>query len=437
MMSAMSQASLGLDDSEFGDDGEPDGDSIDGVRTLTVSQLVNEVNRALKDRFGRGIWVTGEIKGLNEGPGGHLYFDLVEEKNGKRSAVSVAFFTFQQDRLERKMQRSGIELATGIKVRIFGTLDMYAPSGRLSLKMSDIDPRFTLGELAMQREEVLRRLRESGRFDDNRSLDVPDVPLRIGLVTSVTTAAYQDFTKELGAGGVGFEVLALDVRVQGDDAPRMVAAAIRHFGGRDDIDVVVVIRGGGSKNDLAAFDSELIALAILDCEIPVFTGIGHEIDHSIADDVAHTFFKTPTAVARGLIDLVLSFSEDAESTWDEIVSAATGMLDAAGARVDGLAHRIAGSTRALVERLDERLRQRDHQVVTRARTLVDMAASRIDAMEQHIRLLDPALVLARGWSITRTATGAVVRSVADAPVGTEIITMVADGTITSTVTREG
>lgn len=429
MMAPMSQEGFDFDEGEGAGDAE-------AVRTLTVSQLVDEVNRALKDRFGRGVWVSGEIKGLNRGPNGHLYFDLVEEKNGKRSSVSVAFFTFAQDRIERKMLRSGIELAGGIKVRIFGTLDMYAPTGRVSLKMTDIDPRFTLGELAMQREEVLRRLRESGRFDDNRELELADVPLRIGLVTSRTTAAFEDFTQELLSAPIGFEVLALDVRVQGDDAPGMVAAAIRYFGLRDDIDVVVVIRGGGSKNDLAAFDSELIAMAILDCPVPVFTGIGHEIDHSIADDVAHTFFKTPTAVARGLIDQVLRFSEDAESAWDDVVSAASGMLDSASARVDGLAHRIAGSTRALVERLDERLRQRERQVVTRARTLVDMAGTRIDALEQNVRLLDPALVLARGWSITRTASGSVVRSVADAPPGTEIVTLVADGAITSTVSQE-
>ena len=426
MIAGMAQEAFDLDE------GATDSEEA-AVRTLTVSQLVDEVNRAFKDRFGRGVWVSGEIKGLSQGPGGHLYFDLIEEKNGKRSSVSVAFFTFAQERLERKMQRSGIELASGIKVRIFGMLDMYAPSGRVSLKMSDIDPRFTLGELAMQREEVLRRLRESGRFDDNRELEVPDVPLRIGLVTSITTAAYEDFTKELATVRIGFEVLALDVRVQGDESPQMVSSAIRYFGRRDDIDVVVVIRGGGSKNDLAGFDSELIAMAILDCPIPVFTGIGHEVDHSIADDVAHTFFKTPTAVARGLIDIVLTFSEDAESAWDEVVAAASSMLDTASSRVDGLAHRIAGSTRALVERLDERLRQRDAQVRARARTLLEMSANRIDSLEQQVRLLDPALVLARGWSITRTASGAVVRTVADAPTGTEIVTVVADGTITSTV----
>ncbi len=428
MMARMPQE--GFDADEGVDDGE-----AAATRTLTVSQLVDEVNRAFKDRFGRGVWVSGEIKGLNRGPGGHLYFDLIEEKNGKRASVSIAFFTFSQERLERKMQRSGIELESGIKVRIFGMLDMYAPSGRVSLKMSDIDPRFTLGELAMQREEVLRRLRESGRFDDNRGLEVPDVPLRIGLVTSVTTAAYEDFTKELSSVQIGFEVLALDVRVQGDDAPRLVASAIGYFGRRPDIDVVVVIRGGGSKNDLAAFDSELIALAILDCPVPVFTGIGHEIDHSIADDVAHTFFKTPTAVARGLIDLVHTFSENAEAAWDDVVSTASAMLDAATSRVDGLAHRIAGSTRALVERLDERLRQREIQILGRAKTLLTMSTTRIDSLEQHVRLLDPALVLARGWSITRTASGEVVRSVADAPAGTEIVTVLTDGTITSTVGR--
>lgn len=436
---------------EFDEESESAG-SADS--TLTVSQLIDEINGSLSDRFGRGVWVSGEIKGFRPSPGRHLYFDLVEERNGQRAVISVAFFLGVQTRLKPKLARANLELADGVKVRIFGSLDMYAPTGRVSFKMNDLDPRFTLGDLAAQREEVIRRLQATGRFTANQDTYFPPVPLNVGLITSVGSAAYNDFVKHLDTAGIGFRVVELDARMQGEECPGMVSAGIALFGARSDIDVVVVIRGGGSKNDLAWFDSEQIALAIMDCPLPVLTGIGHEIDRHIADDVAFESFKTPTAVADRLIEQVLEFQEDSESAWDAITSRVAAVVDAGSNQLDGIAHRIATATRAVVERSDERLRGSARRLTPLAASVVGQALTRtgtaqqrltvavrthlrrsseqLDAAENHVRLLDPVNTLARGWSITRTASGAVVRSVVDVAPGDELVTTVTDGTIRST-----
>ena len=170
--------------------------------------------------------------------------------------------------------------------------------------MTDVDPRFTLGELSQARDQVVRRLVASGLFDANRRHRLASAPLRVGVVTSVGTAAWHDFRDELDRSGFGFQLRVCDTRVQGEWAVGMVAASIRTLGRRGDVDCVVVIRGGGARNELATFDAEPIALAIATCPVPVLTGLGHEVDRSVADEVAHTALKTPTACAGHLIDAV-------------------------------------------------------------------------------------------------------------------------------------
>ncbi len=191
-----------------------------------------------------------------------------------------------------------------MKVRIFGQLDFYAPTGRLGLKMAGIDPRFTLGELSQARDQVVRALVASGLFDANRARRLSPIPLRVGVVASVGSAAWHDFRDELDRSGFGFDLAVCDTRVQGEWAVPMVAAAIRTLTRRGDLDCVVVIRGGGARNELATFDAESIAVAIATSPVPVLTGLGHEVDRSVADEVAHTALKTPTACAGALIDAV-------------------------------------------------------------------------------------------------------------------------------------
>ena len=390
-----------------GDDREA---SVEDVATYSVAELGEAINISLRQGLGAGVWVRGEIQGFN-GRGTHAYFRLVDDTDGVKASIDVAWFAFQRSRLRPVLARAGLELADGLKVRIFGAVDFYAPSGRISLKMSDVDTRHTLGELALGREALIRRLRESGRYDANRSRSLPVVPLTVGVVTSIGSAAWHDFTAEITRSGLGFRLVAVDARVQGDEAPAMVAGAIGHLASRGDVDVVAVIRGGGSKTDLAAFDTEVIADAIATCPLPVFTGIGHEIDVSVADEVAYRSFKTPTAVAVGLIERVRGFVEATEDVWS----------------------RIAHRARAQLEVADARLVARRDELARRPVRALDAAERHLGMLETHLRAHDPVRVMARGWSITRSADGRVLTSTDQVNVGDHLTTTLASGTFTSTV----
>jgi exodeoxyribonuclease VII large subunit len=422
--------------------------------TYSVGELAAAINDTLRRGFGRGVWVRGEVQGLTtRGP--HSYFSLVEHNDDGKAVMHVQFFAPQRARLKPLLAKHRLTLADGMKVRIFGTLDFYAPGGRLGLKMSNIDPRFTLGELALARTEVVRRLIDSGAYDANRRCTMSPVPLRLGVVTSVGSAAWHDFIEEIRRSGLGFTISVADTRVQGDGAARMVAAAIGSLSARADLDAVVVMRGGGARNELAVFDDESLALAIAACPIPVVTGIGHETDRSIADEVAHTSLKTPTACAGAFVDAVRAYSEGCEAAWRRVEQLARHELAGSATQLTECAHRIARRTQSAVERADgrlisrlERLRSRSHGLLDGAEASLERAAGRLgarplqllDAETRHlgslaaqVAALDPATQLARGWSITRTADGRVVRSPADAPAGTVVHTQVAHGAITSRV----
>jgi exodeoxyribonuclease VII large subunit len=438
----MSQASFDFD---LDDGGDP---------TYTVGELADAINHALRRDFGDGIWVRGEIQGYNE-RNGHAYFKLVEAGSDRKAVIDVSFFANVRMRLRPLLQKHRLHLADGMKVRVYCVVDFYAPGGRIGLKMGGIDPRYTLGEMALERDEVIRRLVASGLYDANRKRTVPAMPMRVGLVTSVNSAAWHDFMHQLKASGHGFGIRVADVRVQGDYAEHMVTTAIRALGRRDDIDVLVVIRGGGSRTELALFDSESIAMAIAGSRVPVFTGLGHEIDRSIADDVAHTAFKTPTACAVALIDMVDSFAARAERAWSAIADRASRQTEAAHARLLERARRIEQRTIGAVDRAEQRLRDRAHRValssvrtldhrtaaldrcgerlVRRPSQIAAQHAQHLDHLDARVRLLDPVHTMSRGWSITRTADGRLLRDTAGLSAGDSIVTTLAAGTITSTI----
>ena len=424
-----------------------------GVPTYTVGELSEAINSALRRRFTDGVWVRGEIQGWSE-RGAHAYFRLVEETDDGKAAINVQFFANARMRLRPILTKHRLRLGDGLKVRIFGHLDFFAPSGQLGLKMSGLDPRFTLGEMALERDDVVRRLVASGLFDANRRTKVPAAPLRVGVVTSTASAAWADFTDELDRSGMAFRLRVIDVRVQGELAVDMVSAAVRTLTRHDDLDVVVLIRGGGSKTDLATFDHIAIATAIATSPLPVFTGLGHEIDRSIADDVAHSSLKTPTACAAALVEHVNAFQSDVERVWSAIDRRAGRVVREASTALVAIAHGVRRATTSAVERSDDRLahrRQRlgvaadraleratDRISVARASLLrvparLDPEARHLDAVAARVRLLDPVHTMARGWSITRTSDGTIVRSADQVAPGSMITTTFAKGNARSRV----
>lgn len=376
----------------------------------SVSELIADVNDVLAREF-RDVWVYGEVGKVTNAASGHCYFDLIEEEGGERSVLSVKLFRGVRQSLAAKMKQHQVDIVSGVKVRIRGTPDVFTANGSFGFKMSDLDPRFTLGDLAAKREEIVERLKRDRLYDRNRRTTLPLVPLAIGLVTSKGSAAHADFMKTLEQSGIGFQVSLCDVRVQGDGAAASVAAAVAHLASLADIDLIAVVRGGGSKTDLAAFDDEALARAVATCEKPVFTGIGHEIDQSIIDEIAYSWNKTPTACAVAIIDIVNQF-----------------LL-----RVDTAAQRMATMVLTALAAAERRVADAVGQLRTLRTSVLNQAKSRIDLLASDVKSHDPVVLMRRGWSITRGPDGRVVKSLKQVAKGIELSTRVADGTINSTV----
>jgi exodeoxyribonuclease VII large subunit len=454
--------------------------------TWSVVELGEAITAALRRSFPDQVWVRGEIRNLNRSNTGTVWFDLVEPAPGGdlgRPAVGtlpVVLFDKARRRVNQQLRDAGgaVRMENGTEVRISGRVEFWGPRGRLQLVMSDIDPAFTLGRLALDRERLLRVLRAEGLLDRQQRLVFPLVPLRVGLVTSAGSAAEHDVLHELRHSGIGFRVQRVDARVQGSGAPRSVAAGL-HVLAQRSVDVVLLARGGGSATDLAAFDSEQIARAVAAMPVPVLTGIGHDIDHSVADDVAHASFKTPTACAQHLVAAVLQYDAAMGALWDAVAGTARRSLAAEAERLRGCARHVATGTRqglraadghlaagaARLGRVAElaldrstrhlarssarveagaRVHLRSHEaalavadrrLVQRAPQVVDAQQRHLDGLDVQVRAFDPERALARGWSITHTAAGTLVRSPHDVGPGDSVVTTVAGGTVHSTVTE--
>ena len=251
------------------------------------------------------MWVVGEIQRLRPSAAGHQYFDLVEKGEGGArdqvvGVISAVIWKGEFLRLRPVLERAGECLADGLRIRCRVSVDFYPPGGRLQVQIREIDPTFTLGDLALRRQETLQALAAAGLLERNRSLPLPALPLAIALVTSAGSAAYHDFLATLKESGYAFRVFAVHSAVQGAEAERSLPTALA-LAAATDCDCIVLIRGGGSKSDLAVFDSQAVAEAVARAAKPVWTGLGHEIDESVADLVAHQSFKTPTKVAEELV----------------------------------------------------------------------------------------------------------------------------------------
>lgn len=405
--------------------------------TLSVRELYQQIDGLFLDAFGQETWIHGEIRNYMVANSGHIYFNLADPDAEARNApsLSITLFLPQQRGVNAALHAhgGGIELAEGVRVRISGRIGAYAPRSTLQMRMSGIDPTFTIGAIEQERERVLALMAAEGLLGVNGTLHVPDLPLRIALVTSVGSAAHADTLHELERWGVGFHILEIDARTQGAEAVDSLVRGLRTADSLD-ADVVLLVRGGGARTDLVAFDNEAVARQIVAMHTPVFTGVGHEIDRTVVDDVAHTAFKTPTACASAVGERArrcIDVFEDLAAAVPEVARAAV------TAMADRVEERAARAARAAAGRLDHAALRLDHaatRTAPAARRTLDVAAARVELIEAKVAAHDPSLALARGWSLTRRSDGTVVRSVHDVAPGDEVTTLVADGLIVATVT---
>jgi len=448
--------------------------------TYSVSQLCGEVRDFLGEAFS-SVWVAGEAQRVRPSQRGHLYFELVEKGERDEIVGKLEAVIWKGDllRVNRILDASRQRLADGMQVRVRGSLDFYAPSGKIQLCVRDVDPAFTLGLLEQRRRETLAALAAAGLMELNRSLAMPDLPLDIALITSHGSAAYHDFLSGLQESGYGFRVIFVHASVQGKEAEREVVSALAALAGifaDKRIDLAVLIRGGGARSDLAVFDSRVIAEAIARAPFPVLAGLGHEIDRSIADMVAHSAFKTPTKVAEFLVEQIagnelalvelrrrllrealepLRAGREALGRAERGVSLARMRLAAAGERVEEHARALARLGRSglrQAERRQQELRGRLVELAPRfletgarerlrfgeriagvARGRLREAKATLQGMERLCVQLSPDRTLERGFSITRSPGGALLRETSQVSPGDLIATRLSRGTLTSRV----
>lgn len=360
-----------------------------GPPTWGVLEFNRAVELALKDAFPGEFWIRGEIQGLARNRGRkHWYFELVEKDPGgdaPLARVSVALLSWKRAGVDREIRAApGFELDDDVEVRIRCEIGFYPPWGKFQLAMVGVDPSFTLGQMAANRERILRVLAAEGLLERNAALPLPLVPQRIGLVTSIGSAAWNDFIDEINASDCAFEILACDARVQGAETEPTVVAGIRTLARRG-CDVIVVVRGGGSRSDLAGFDSESIARAIALCPVPVLTGIGHEIDTSLADVVAHKDFKTPTACADFLVDRVHAALERFEELWAGIGESALACVGEEQHRLTRTARTVSASARHGLRLSAQELDEKRSGLKRGARSAVNRARERVRGSGRRLR----------------------------------------------------
>lgn len=433
------------------------------AEALSIAELYDEVQAAIERTFPRRreLWVRGEIQHVADQHGrrGHCYLDLVDpESSGERQAPVLRVKCWQSTwtPLRATLAREGIELAPGMVVVLRGTLDFYRPKAEIGFVLAELDVTALLGRLAARRAALLRALAAEGLLERNRSLAVPPVPLRIGLVASPKTEGYRDFLGQLAGSGLGFSVVAAPVTVQGADAPASVAAAVRKLSGAGAVDLIVVVRGGGSKADLAAFDAEPVARAIATSTVPVWTGIGHTGDESVADVVANRSCITPTECGRDLVQRVRTWWEGsvgavaavAARRAEEVLEDSERSHDRARERLCAMARRLVATRHDhLVHRVDALVRSapravdgsRTHVATGVARLgplatgQVERSQDRLAAWRRLLAAYDVDRQLERGYTLTLDTDGRVVRGAREVREGDRIVTRFADGSARSVV----
>lgn len=425
---------------------------------LTLYELNNLVRTTLSLTLESAYWVTAEVSSLQL-HGGHCYLELVEkdERRGglKAKARAVVWRDVYTLLAPHFSEVAGRELGPGLQIRVRVSVQFHELYG-YSLIITDIDPVYTLGDMARRRQEILRRLEEEGVIDLNRQLPLPRLMQRVAIISSATAAGYGDFCKQLEQSGLCFTPGLFPATMQGDQVEPTVCAALeRIFAEADRWDVVVIIRGGGATSDLSGFDTYLLAAAVAQFPLPVLTGIGHERDETVIDRVAHTRLKTPTAVAAFLVEhqqaelrAVVKLEEQLRRDVMAGLDGEQRQLQARIRLLQALMGQYAGRGVLQLERMVERYVAAARQQLTAARTDLEQRQAHLAAtlpqrlerqqdwlahVERTLRMAGPERILQMGYTLTTTPEGRVVTSAAALRPGQTLITHFNDGTAESRI----
>jgi exodeoxyribonuclease VII large subunit len=372
---------------------------------MKLSELSSLVRSAINDALPDMYWIVAEIADAKCNQKGHCYMELVEKEDHKTIAqMRATIWAYEYRTLSRKFEAAAkTPLKQGIKVLLLVAVSFHEVYG-LSLNVKDIDPAYTAGEMALRRREIIERLRREGIIDTNKELELPLVPQRIAVISSPTAAGYGDFMDQLrkNAFGYWFGIKLFPALMQGPETEQSVIAALARIEKiKSNFDIVVIIRGGGSVADLSTFDNYAIAAKIAMCPLPVITGIGHEKDDTVADLVAHTKMKTPTAVAEFLISGARAFEDNLTTLENRMRVYTEKLLGDSASLLNSLSKRLAVVPSHITVSSGNRISALEKNLNGYFKQYMQHKQNRLTSIEQAIRHLDPANVLRRGYSITR------------------------------------
>jgi exodeoxyribonuclease VII large subunit len=405
---------------------------------LTLYSLNNMVRHALSDSLPLQYWVTGELSEVREASNGHCYIELVQRDEASGELVAKArgtiwsrIYTLLKPYF---LEQTGQPFATGLKVLLQVKIVFHELYG-YSLDVCDIEPAYTVGDMARRRQLVIKRLTEEGVIDLNKELDFPLLPQRIAVISSSTAAGYGDFCDQLLGNRYGFVFYPhlFPSPMQGSGVEQGIIAALNRIAETIDLwDAVVIIRGGGAVSELSCFDTYDLANNCAQFPLPIITGIGHQRDESLLDMVAHTRAKTPTAAAELLVHAMLERAAYVGGAMQAIADAAKSRMENERLRMNALAGRLPVTAALSVQNRRMYLQSLAQRLLPATEMFIKEQKHRLEIIKGKMDAASPEKILAMGYSITRV-NGKAVRSVADVKPGDEVTTAVAGGEFTSIV----
>ena len=407
-------------------------------RHFSLQQINQLVRDAINSCLSGVYWLETEIAQINENRG-HCYLEFIQKEQGYNTPVARA-----QAKCWRNTWGSikpyfehttGQTLKAGMKVLVLVHPDFHEAFG-FSWIVDDIDPRFTLGDMARRRQEIIKILKEEGVFDLNRELPLPLFTQRIAVISSSTAAGYGDFSRQLSDNtyGLRFSTTLFEATMQGEGVENSIIAALNAINADiESYDCVVIIRGGGATSDMSGFDSLALAENVANFPIPIITGIGHDRDECILDMVSHTRVKTPTAAAAFLIERLATVSDRIDSAAERIASYVQQRMTAEKNRLTRASERIPILFSLVKTKQDSKLERLNQAMLHSIRLKLDKQGMALDMLSQRVSSLDPALLLKRGYSITTLADGHALRSPSQVKPGDVITTRLASGSVTSII----
>ena len=430
-------------------------------QALSLVELNQRIRMTLEQAFPDTYWVRAEMSDVREnGASGHCYLEFIEKdpRSGQllakvRGAIWAKTFRLLKPYFEME---TGQRFVSGLKVLVRVTVDFHELYG-LSLTVVDIDPAYTLGDMARKRLEIIRQLQEEGVFELNKELPLPLLSRRIALISSPTAAGYEDFMNQLthNRAGYPFYVKLFPALMQGERTEESVIAALdRIYAHQELFDVVALLRGGGATSDLNSFDSYLLAANCAQFPLPILTGIGHERDDTVVDLVAHTRLKTPTAVAEFLIARMDQAAQTVEELQQTMTQSASVRLLQEKQRLQSYATRFPAlvgqrmeRNRTLLHQLGAKLPTMAQGFVERKRAMVDRLVMQLrnattthlaekqrflQLQEQFVRMASPDYILRRGYSLT-LREGKIIKRAEELQAGEELTTRFMDGEVKSII----